>query len=113
MNNSIVENSASVLAVMQGVVIAKTYLRRLDDELKVVNKYSQVGRLFSSAMRGIYRGVGKLYANAHLLRNTGDVIIRALQILIKWMTRSFYNIYCGSLFLEIVDRAVVNSRWLR
>jgi len=113
MKNSVMKNSMIARAGLQCAAFVKAGLRRADGMLKTINRYSAVDRLFRSVMRSTYRGIGKLYVNADLLKAAGGIILKSLRMMIKGITGFLYSIYYGSFVMEIVGRAAVNSRWLR
>lgn len=113
MRSMLIENSIITFACLRLSVMAKAGLADLDGLLGTVNRYSRLYHAFRSALSGSRDSLQILLSNTGLLRPACSSILRGLHLIARDMTGFLATIYYGSIFMDIVGRAAVNSRCLK
>ena len=113
MKNAVVNNSVIAYAGLQCFGIIKTTLKEIDELLFVVNRHSIIYNMLKSAAHNAREGVGRIYADAKLIRDARSIASRYLRIILEAMKVFLYSVYCDSFIMNFFGRVASGSVWAR
>ena len=108
-------NETSVSASILGSIVDRVpaILREADAWFGSVYRSSLCMQLVQSSVTFSSKTLKRLLKNSVLWVVLFGVIFKALVSIKKWLFIFAYNIYRGSVFMDVIGHSIENSRWLK
>jgi hypothetical protein len=113
MKDVVIDNSLAAFACFQSARAIRKLFKQADESLVQFSSYSFSERFLEFAVRSVRHAIGEFYVNADIIKASLCNVRKFLYLMINGVKGFMCRIYLNSYFMEITERAVVNSRWLR